>query len=71
MPTKKQAKCMILLVPEVGLEPTHHRWRGILSQVRLPFRQGGHETSLAQVRADLKRYRRHIFNFVAATPATA
>ena len=29
------------LVPKVGLEPTRHHWRQILSLVRLPFRHFG------------------------------
>ena len=29
------------MVPKVGLEPTRHHWRQILSLVRLPFRHSG------------------------------
>ena len=29
------------MVPKVGLEPTRHHWRQILSLVRLPFRHFG------------------------------
>lgn len=35
--------CFNQEVPEEGLEPSCHRWRQILSLVRLPFRHSGME----------------------------
>ena len=35
---------LIKMVPEEGVEPTCHRWRQILSLLRLPFRHSGGKT---------------------------
>ena len=37
------------MVPKVGLEPTRHHWRQILSLVRLPFRHFGTSGKRGQI----------------------
>ena len=45
-----------ILVPVAGLEPARHRWRWILSPLRLPFHHTGrHSYSIVQIQGKCKK----------------
>ena len=55
-PTGKSGSDYLCLVPVTGLEPVRHRWRWILSPLRLPFHHTGRcFYSIVQIREKCKK----------------